>query len=973
MRRWRNSSWIAGVLTAVCVLAVVCFVAWPKASQPSGGSDASRQSIDINLPAERQQLADAAPSEPASQESAESAVEEAEPYGGMEYVEGIVLVTLPAGVSPAEALATISDETGIEGLALANEADASAAATTAAEAPALVELAIPADLDMQQTVNLIGTSSAVDAAQPNFIYHLSDDPDDPEAWAHDELISQNLIVQDFVTQAISATTTVNDVDSSQWMLPSIYAYNDTMGVGNAWNVVTTDKTVTVAVIDEGFQADHEDLSGNVIDTYNSVTGESGVDAVAESAGEGGHGTHVAGIVAAEANNGQGIAGASYNAKLMLIKALNSSGNFTSTTIANGIQHAIDARYTSANVRVINLSVCGKASSSSNWPDDTMIKKIDAATAAGIVVVCAAGNSKTAPVPYLAYPSDYYNAVSVISLQKGADVHDVSRLSSSNYNESKPDGTVFSGKDISAPGESIKSTMPNNSYGTKDGTSMAAPSVAGVLALVFAQQPNLSATDAMNLLYNTTTDLGEAGWDLETGYGEVNAYRAVTEPDAYVSGSTILKKGSSVQLSMQGTFTWSWGSEDTSVATVNQNGVVTGVGAGSTRISTIYRKGFAVMRAYKNVIVYDPTISGSSSIAVGSSATLSIPSTPSGSWTWTSSDASVATVSSSGTSVTVVGQKPGTTTIKVALSSNANIYSEKEITVTAADLSRATVSFSGTYTYNGSAQKPTPTVKIGSVTLAAGTDFTVTYDTSDCTNAGTKTVTIKPGTSGRLTGSKTASYTINVASLSGATVTLSQSTVSYTGSAQKPGVTVKVGSRTLTNGTDYTVSYANNVNVGTGTVKITGKGNYTSTKTASFTISAARHTLYRLYNPNSGEHHYTASSDERDFLRREGWAYEGIAWYGPSTSSTAVYRLYNPNAGDHHYTTSTDERDFLRRVGWIYEGISWYSDDAKGKPLYRLYNPNASTGTHHYTTSSDERDFLRRAGWRYEGVAWYGLS
>ena len=144
-------------------------------------------------------------------------------------------------------------------------------------------------------------------------------------------------------------------------------------------------------------------------------------------------------------------------------------------------------------------------------------------------------------------------------------------------------------------------------------------------------------------------------------------------------------------------------------------------------------------------------------------------------------------------------------------------------------------------------------------------------------------------------------------------------------------------------------------------------------TALATDSGETQPMYRLYNPNSGEHFYTASAGERDALVRVGWRYEGEGWTAPAKSATPVYRLYNPNAGDHHYTTSAGERDSLKRAGWNYEGIGWYGSDAKAVPLYRQYNPNARTGTHNYTTSAGERDHLVRLGWRDEGVGWYGVE
>ena len=123
-------------------------------------------------------------------------------------------------------------------------------------------------------------------------------------------------------------------------------------------------------------------------------------------------------------------------------------------------------------------------------------------------------------------------------------------------------------------------------------------------------------------------------------------------------------------------------------------------------------------------------------------------------------------------------------------------------------------------------------------------------------------------------------------------------------------------------------------------------------------------MFRLYNPNSGEHFYTRDVSERDDLKTIGWTYEGEGWTAPEDSGTPVYRLYNPNAGDHHYTTDENERNSLISLGWKDEGIGWYSDDSQGTPLYRLYNPNAAgqyeAGGHHYTKEVNEKNSLSQA-------------
>ena len=132
-------------------------------------------------------------------------------------------------------------------------------------------------------------------------------------------------------------------------------------------------------------------------------------------------------------------------------------------------------------------------------------------------------------------------------------------------------------------------------------------------------------------------------------------------------------------------------------------------------------------------------------------------------------------------------------------------------------------------------------------------------------------------------------------------------------------------------------------------------------------------MYRLYNKNTGEHFYTADTNERKTLLYCGWKDEGIGWFAPTHSNTPVYRLYNPNAGDHHYTMYPNERQTLINLGWKDEGIGWYSDDAKTVPMYREYNPNAKFGTHNYTCQPKEHASLIQLGWKDENIAWYAVE
>lgn len=144
---------------------------------------------------------------------------------------------------------------------------------------------------------------------------------------------------------------------------------------------------------------------------------------------------------------------------------------------------------------------------------------------------------------------------------------------------------------------------------------------------------------------------------------------------------------------------------------------------------------------------------------------------------------------------------------------------------------------------------------------------------------------------------------------------------------------------------------------------------------NFTISGTnvKTAMYRLYNPNSGEHFYTLEAAEKNNLIKAGWKDEGTGWTAPATGDP-VYRVYNPNTGDHHYTLAAGEKTILVSLGWKDEGIGFYSSKDKTKPLYRVYNPNAkAAGSHHYTANRAEVTNLVKVGWKDEGLAWYAAK
>lgn len=133
------------------------------------------------------------------------------------------------------------------------------------------------------------------------------------------------------------------------------------------------------------------------------------------------------------------------------------------------------------------------------------------------------------------------------------------------------------------------------------------------------------------------------------------------------------------------------------------------------------------------------------------------------------------------------------------------------------------------------------------------------------------------------------------------------------------------------------------------------------------IVCSEQSVYRVYNKNSGLHHYTKSRAEVNNLVSLGWRDEGVSFCAVE-NGTSAYRLYNPNDGNHMYTLDGNERRSLVRSGWKDEGVGWDLPVNGDRAVYRLYNPNS--GEHLFTVSYKEYQQVGKAGWAQEGVAWY---
>ena len=237
----------------------------------------------------------------------------------------------------------------------------------------------------------------------------------------------------------------------------------------------------------------------------------------------GHGTHVGGIIGADSDNGQGIGGVSFGAKVMPLKAADSSGSLYSSDIISAVKYAADN-----GARVINMSFGGTENSSLEQ------EAVNYANTKGTVMFAAAGNEALDGNP-IEYPAAYTNVIGV-----GATTNTDNIAYYSNYNEYV---------DISAPGYGILSTFPTypvslsywgylEDYDYMDGTSMASPVAAGVGALVLATNPALSPLQVEQIIENNADDKGAPGKDPYYGFGRINAYRAVN-----AASPNLLKNGS----------------------------------------------------------------------------------------------------------------------------------------------------------------------------------------------------------------------------------------------------------------------------------------------------------------------------------------------------------------------------------------------------------------------------------------------
>ena len=264
-------------------------------------------------------------------------------------------------------------------------------------------------------------------------------------------------------------------------------------VPEAWEITQGDREVLVAVVDSGLDYTHPDLADAYVDAgYDFVDDDDDPFPIWET-----HGTHVAGIIAAVIGNRVGIAGIA-DVSIMAVRVLGPKGRGTVWNVAHGIVYAVKK-----HARVINLSLGGSRKS------ELLEAAVQFALSAGCVVVASAGNRGG---PSVSYPAAYPGVIAVSAIDEDGELADFS-----SYGPEV---------DVAAPGVDILSTVIAGKYEEFSGTSMAAPHVAGVVALMLSVNPNLTPEQIRDILHETAKDLGKPGKDDKYGYGLVDAYAAV---------------------------------------------------------------------------------------------------------------------------------------------------------------------------------------------------------------------------------------------------------------------------------------------------------------------------------------------------------------------------------------------------------------------------------------------------------------
>lgn len=835
---------MGGAFSQAAVLGVVAADAVPMSDGAAAGDEqaASETGLSATGELEASGVSDASASEQvatgAEGGEAETEGPSAEPASGAEAV--LAQADADEAQRAAEERATDVDELGYvsgeivviyeEDASVSEQADVAAAIGTEGEpepAPfdsgdaAVVDIAD--EITVDTAVEAAVAEDSVKYAFPNYVAKSFDEP-----------------APSVQSSSASPLATGDELASQQWYLSAVKA-------PEAWSLLAASgrsaEPVKVAVLDTGASISHSELqgsldmsrSGEVVwadmktgkVSFKPLRGDGYLNGTNEMPFYSTHGTHVAGIIAAKAGNGGvlGVASGGSTAlanKIVSIAAIdifscigenNDGTKFSSATV-------LDILYGLAKARDMGCSVVNM-SLGFYTDDETCIAALNEKTSEldeqGVVQVCAAGNDHTAAK---SYPAACDATLSVISLSKRGSIPSNSSTYSMKTWESA-DGYMrswFSNYgdwcDIAAPGENIYSTgvlegTLKDGYLSMSGTSMASPVVAAAAALVQAADPDLSAAEVKDVLCRTAADLHTAGKDGESGWGLVNAEAAVKA---------------------------------------------------------------ALPPSQSEVPGVEPDVPEEEPPASLANAKLAIPS----------------------------------------------------------------------LTYTGKVQTPAVSVTLGGATLVQGRDYRATISPATVKAVGTYSVTVEGV--GAYWGTLRGSFKVNAADISSAQIQAIGSQ-NYTGKAVTPQPKVTWQGVTLAVGTDYTVSYANNVNAGTAEMTISGKGNFTGTKSASFSIVKVDRNVWKTVGGKT--YYYGADGQPVKWSQKIGGS-----WYYFNGSGVMQTGWITWRDG----TKSFFDWDGRALSGWrSFSGVKYYFDPATG--ISKRWSQRIDGKWYYFDSSS-----RMKAGW-----------
>lgn len=358
---------------------------------------------------------------------------------------------------------------------------------------AAVELVRPADAgaDVEAWLLRLRSTPGVEYVQPNQSVHILNEPSADET--ADDPAGRAQLVNSAASNDSSkaAVTKANDPELVK------QHYLKQIGAQSAWGAVREQTDLTIAIVDTGIDLDHPDLKGNLVPGTNLVHPNEPPD------DDNGHGTSVAGVIAATGNNGIGVSGILWKAKLMPIKALDYRGDGTEQELGEAILYAVRKQ---AKIVVLSVGL--------HRYSPYMLDIVQYAENKGVLLVAAAGNdgNTLGDKAAVKYPAAYSTVLAVGGVRS----------------DNMPDSRSNPGSelDISAPWN-VYTTAMGGRYKKEEGTSMAAPQVAAAAALIWARYPELKPYQVRALLRQSAKDVGKSGFDNESGYGVLQIDKAVT--------------------------------------------------------------------------------------------------------------------------------------------------------------------------------------------------------------------------------------------------------------------------------------------------------------------------------------------------------------------------------------------------------------------------------------------------------------